>query len=343
MVLTFSLAACGDKLEDSKPASQVAAKVNSREISIHQVNFLLERMPGLTPEKTSEAKGQALDNLVDQELAVQQALEAKLDRNPKVMQTMEAARREILARAYMEQAVAGKPKPSAEEVKAYYREHPELFAERKIYRVQEISFPAKPETVAAVREQAERAKHGDELLNSLRSRGIQAAASIFVKPAENIPLEMLPRLSQMKEGQSGIFENGDQAALVTVIKAAPEPLSEEAARPIIEQFLTRRQNAELVKTTVRRLREQAKIEYVGEFGKEALAARQAREAEETREAQEAKKARETARLAQEAESAKRAEEMRKRRQAAEAERSQAPSRLPAPPEDTISKGLSTLK
>lgn len=342
MVLTSTLAACGPG-EGDKPASQVAAKVNSGEISVHQVNFLLERMPGVTPEKAAETRREILDTLVDQELAVQKAMEAKLDRDPKVMQTMEAARREILAKAWMEQAVAGKSKPSPEEIKTYYREHPELFAERKIYRMQEIAFPNRPELVAQVRGQVEKGRSGEEILNALKARGVQAGATLIVKPAENLPLEVLPKLSELKDGQSGIFESGETAALVTLVKATPEPLSEEAARPAIEQFLARRQAGELVKETLHQLRDQAKIEYVGEFGKEAEAARLAREAEAARKAQEAKAAREAARLAQETESARRAEEMRKAREAADAERSKSPSRLPAAPEETIAKGLSGLK
>lgn len=340
-----ALAACSNRGEDGKPASQVAAKVNSGEISIHQINFLLQRTPGLTPEKSAEAKRKILDELVNQELAVQQALEAKLDRDPKVMQSMEAARREILARAYLEQAVAGKNRPTPEEVKAYYREHPELFADRRIYRVQEIGFAADPKVVAAVREQIAKAKSGEDLLNRLRAEGIQAAGAVMVKPAESISLDILPQLSRMKDGQSAIFENGGRASLITLIESASEPVAEEAARPVIEHFLTGRQTDELAKAALQELRRKARIEYVGEFGKEAEAARLAREAEATRQAREAQAAREAARLAQAAEAAKKTEEMQKTREAAEAERRKAPSpvRLPPPSDGTISKGVSNLR
>jgi len=345
ILFIFALAACSDRANDGKPASQVAAKVNSGEISIHQINFLLQRTPGLTPEKSTEAKRKILDGLVDQELAVQQALEAKLDRDPKVMQTMEAARREILSRAYLEQAVAGKTRPTPEEVKTYYREHPELFAERRIYRVQEIGFTADPKVVVAVREQIAKAKSGEELLNGLRAQGIRVVGAVMVKPAESISLDILPQLSRMKDGQSAIFENADRASLVTLIGTTSEPMTEEAARPVIEQFLARRQTDELAKEAMQELRKKARIEYVGEFGKEAEAARLAREAEAARLAQEAQAARETARLAQAAEAAKKTEEMQKPREAAETEHSRSPSpaRPPPPSEGSINKGISGLK
>lgn len=345
MLSASLLAACDKKEGPPPPATQVAARVNTGEISIHQVNRLLKQTAGLSPEQAGDARRQILDNLVDQELAVQQALAAKLDRNPAVMQNLEAARRDVLARAYLEQAAAGKAPPGAAEVQAYYREHPELFAERKIYRLQEIVFTAPPETIAAVRAQLPKVKSSAELLAALKGRGIKATAAIGVKPAENIALDLLPRLAPLKPGESLLFEKGNRAAIVTVVASTPEAIGEERARPFIEQYLKRRQSSEQIRTTLQQLRQEAKIEYVGEFGKEAAQARRQKEAEAARQAKEAQEAREAARLAQEAEAARRAEESRKTREEAQAarERARAPAgRLPPPSDGVIGRGLSGL-
>ena len=101
-LLITGLAACGNK-ESTKPASQIAAKVNSGEISVHQVNYVLSRTPAAAkPEAAPKLRREILDRLIDQELAVEQAIEKKLDRAPDVLMTIENARREILARAYVE-------------------------------------------------------------------------------------------------------------------------------------------------------------------------------------------------------------------------------------------------
>ena len=100
---TLVLGACGDRPPEKKAASQVAAKVNDGEISVHQINFVLQRTPNIPAAKAEAAKRQVLESLIDQELAVQQAMEAKLERTPNVMQAIESARREILARAFIEQ------------------------------------------------------------------------------------------------------------------------------------------------------------------------------------------------------------------------------------------------
>ena len=66
------LAGCGDKKKE-KPASQTAAKVNKEEITVHQINFVLQQQRGLAPEQAASASKQVLERLIDQELSMQKA------------------------------------------------------------------------------------------------------------------------------------------------------------------------------------------------------------------------------------------------------------------------------
>lgn len=157
MTVSLIAAGCG-KSEGKKAATQVAAKVNKEEISVHQINNVLSRSNNIPPEQAKAASRQILDKLVDQELMVQQAIEKKLDRDPKVMQVLEGARREILSRAYADQIMANASKPSADEIRSFYAGHPELFSQRRIFNLQEIAVTAGPETYDALREEVARAK-----------------------------------------------------------------------------------------------------------------------------------------------------------------------------------------
>src|SRR5688500_4503955 len=123
---------CG-KTEEKKPATQVAARVNSTEITVSQVNAVLVRTPNVTPETADRIKREILDKLVDQEVAKQQAIEKQLDRQPETLRKLESARTDILVGAYFEQIAAKQPRPSPEEAKEYFSKHPELFSKRRIY------------------------------------------------------------------------------------------------------------------------------------------------------------------------------------------------------------------
>src|SRR5690348_11528190 len=77
--VVLGLAACGNK-DVEKPASQIAVKATSGEISVHQLNNLWPR-PGASPaqpEAAQKIRRETLNKLVDQELAVEQALEKSL-------------------------------------------------------------------------------------------------------------------------------------------------------------------------------------------------------------------------------------------------------------------------
>lgn len=301
ILTTLGLAACSDRGDGNKPASQVAARVNASEISIHQVNFALQRTPGLAPEQVGEAKRQILDELVDRELAVQEALTAKLDRNPAILQSIDAARRDILARAYLDQVTAAAAQPTGDEIAAYYRRHPELFTGRKIYHMHEIELPARPEIIGMVREQMALGKNAADLLAWFKGRHLKIGGRVTIKPAEKIDLGMLPGLATMKEGQTALFENGPGATVVTVLAAIAEPLAEDDAKPLIDQYLRRQRSEALEKETTRALRAKAKIEYLGEFSQDAEAARKRKAAEAARQVELARQAREAARLARAAE------------------------------------------
>ena len=85
---------------------------------------------------------------------MQKAAELKLDREPRVMQQLEAAGASSW-RAPTWKGPARRPsKPTPEDVAKYYDANPALFKERRIYSLQEIAIEAKPEQVAQLRSEA---------------------------------------------------------------------------------------------------------------------------------------------------------------------------------------------
>lgn len=253
-------------------ATQVAARVNGDEITVHQVNYFLARNRNVTPEVAARAKREILDGLIDRHLASQKAIDSRLDRSPNVVQAIEAAKSEILARAYLEQVVATLPEPAPWEIQKYYSEHPELFAQRRVFDLEEFAFVAKDDVAAGLRELSSRARSMQEVAEWLRSRGVNFVANHGARAAEQIALDILPRLQAMKEGRIQLFDaGGGRYQVIRVLAAKVEPVDEATATPRIKQFLVNRRSSEVIAKQMRQIKEQAKIEFVGEFAGGAAA------------------------------------------------------------------------
>jgi EpsD family peptidyl-prolyl cis-trans isomerase len=257
------LAACGEKKEGG--ATQTAAKVNKDEVTVHQINFVLQQQRNLRPEQTDAASKQILERLIDQQLALQKAEEAKIDRDPRVMQQLEAARREIISRAYLEKVGEAAPKPTPEEIKAYYDEKPALFSQRRIYQIQEISIEAPQDRLPEIRERLGAAKNVNEFVQYLQASGLRFSGNQAVRAAEQLPLASLDALSKLKDGQALVVPTATGAQVAVLAGSRMQPVSEEQARPAIEQFLLNERRRKLVEEEVKAMRAAAKIEYVGKF------------------------------------------------------------------------------
>jgi EpsD family peptidyl-prolyl cis-trans isomerase len=258
MVPLFLLPPAGcERAAADRPATQLVAKVNGTEISVHQL-----RVGGAGTNPASAA--QALEKVIDRELLVQKALAAKLDRDPQVQQSIENARRQLLAQAYLERTASAGAGSTRDEVRAFYAENPALFAERRIYRLRELTVSA-PDMVDVLRAEAVKARDLDELGAWLRVRNAKYSVDAVEQPAEQLPLSFLPRLAAMKPGEIAVFATPLGASVIQLLHAEEAPLTEPQAAPLIEQFLAGRRRLETAAAEVKRLREVATIEYLGEF------------------------------------------------------------------------------
>ncbi|MEW5787542.1 MAG: EpsD family peptidyl-prolyl cis-trans isomerase [Pseudomonadota bacterium] len=277
LALTLVLAGCGDKKEE-KGATQVAARVNSEEITVHQLNFELAKLGNMSPEQSKKVANQVLKAMVDQQLLVQKAIEEKVDRDPQVLQALEAAKRQVLSQAYL-QKISGTPaQPSDAEIADYYAKHPELFAERRIYRLQEVNVQVTAENQAQVKAQLAQSGNMNDFAQWLKAQNIPARAGQTVKPAEQLPMELLPKLSKMKDGQAITMAGAGSLNILILAGSQAQPLNEQQAKPVIERYLANAAKRKVAEAELEKLRAAGKVEYMGEYaeaGKE-----QAKPAEE---------------------------------------------------------------
>lgn len=247
--------------EGSKPGTaggQVLARVNSQEVSVHQLNRLITDQGGATPAQRNDLT----ERLIDRELAVQQALAAKLDRQPDVMLRLEEARRDVLAAAWSERAAGHVSAPAQNDVARYYSDHPGLFAERKLYRLQELAVPSDSPLVDEMAARLQRGERVPELRAWLRAQGARFSDQSIVRSAEQLPIESVEKLRQAQPGGAVAFRSTRALTVYQVQSAEPMPVAWSAAEPVIRAYLATQARNQAVSGEMQRLRKQARIEIV---------------------------------------------------------------------------------
>lgn len=251
--------------------SQVAVRINKGEVSVHQIHAVLKRQPRLLAEQPEAAASKVLEALVEQELAAQAAVDKGLDREPDILQALQLARREVLARAYQEQLAAKASGPSSDEVDRYYDAHPAIFAQRRLYMLQEFAVDATAAQATGLAALAKRAKSADEVENLLREAGLKQRSRRFVQAAEDVPAVVLEPLSKLEKGQSLAVTLGAMPRIFTLLDVQSAPIERRQAADVIAGYLVSERKRQLVAPAMKALRDAAEITYQGAFAKAATA------------------------------------------------------------------------
>jgi EpsD family peptidyl-prolyl cis-trans isomerase len=261
-LLGFALVGCGKK--EAGP-TQVVASVDGEEITVHQINDILAKATGVTPQTLPKVKIDILNGLVEQQLAINYAMAQKLERTPNVVAAIERAKRDIISRAAIDQLASALPKPTDDEAKKYYTDNPALFGQRRVFSLQEIALRKPNADLDRIRAEVSSAKTIEEVQSWLKENNIEFSLNAGVRPAEQIPLEILPQVQAVKDGQIALIEANEAYLVMRVVASRSQPVPEEKALPTIKTFLFNKSSSEAIKAATADMKAKAKIVYFGEF------------------------------------------------------------------------------
>lgn len=253
------VSACSRAGEDSAPVTQVVARVNGTEITIHQLQFAMARAGD------SGGRAQVLDTLIDQELMAQQALQEALDRNPEVLRALEAQRTRTLAQAWSEQRLAKLVDPGAVEIRRFYDAHPELFSERKAYEFDELSLAEDAVPIDELRARAGSAGDISGVARWLDDRSVAFGRRRSTQTADALPMEVAREFHAMRIGTIAVIAAPRAIQVVQLRATQPQPLRLEQASPIIARYLRGQRRRTVLHNDLAELRGKSRIERLGEF------------------------------------------------------------------------------
>jgi len=257
LLLPAFLLGCLDR-QTQTTDSPVLARVNGSEITHHQFERALTKTGFAAP--ADAVREEVALKLIDRELALQAALAGKLDRRPDIMLRLEEARRDILAAAWADRIASEVPPVSREDVARYYKSHPGLFAERAIYRLHEMTVSVDQAGLDELKQHLVAGGRVDGLPEWMRSHGLAFNDQRVIRAAEQLPIEVLPRLSALAVGEHLIFESPRGVIIYTLLDVQAAPVAWEAAEARIYAYLKKRNGRVSVEREMRRMRADASIE-----------------------------------------------------------------------------------
>ena len=261
VVASLALAACTGHKKD---ATQAAARVDGSEITVHEIKYRLQR-ERVRQDQEEQASHKVLEQLIDEQLLVEKAEKIKVDQDPAAQQAMAAARREVLARAYVEQAAQGVPAPAETALRTYFDNNDALFAHRRIYTLQEYLARVPVDKLPALSALVEGGKPSSAVEAWFKAQDVQFRAKESTAPAEQIPLNSLKRLAAVDDGHGLIAALGEQVHITYVASSVPAPVTFDKARQAIAQFLATEARRKATEGNLGALRSVAQVTYAAPY------------------------------------------------------------------------------
>ncbi len=126
---------------DKRPTGEVAATVGGKEITVRDLRAEIAGANLTDPKQVKQAEQQALQQIVVRTLLANAARDQGIDKTPDFAVAKQRAIDSLLAQSLEAKVVAGVPPPTREEAQSFVSSHPDIFAERKIFVVDQIRIP----------------------------------------------------------------------------------------------------------------------------------------------------------------------------------------------------------
>jgi EpsD family peptidyl-prolyl cis-trans isomerase len=131
------LVGCGNKT----PTGQVVATIKGKEVTSAELNSELNGFAAPNPQIRKAAEQQALNAIIARKVLAQAAEKAGVGKTPEFALQERKLHETLLVQTWQAQIAKTVPAPSKEEVDKFVADHPDLYAARKVFVVEQIRFP----------------------------------------------------------------------------------------------------------------------------------------------------------------------------------------------------------
>ena len=213
------LAGCGGKAEDSGQMldkGQVVATVDGKDVTVYELNAELQgkQLP-TDPKQRKLAEQAALQQLISRKILADIALERKLDKSPNYLLQERRARDALLVQMLQQQISSQVPRPTREDAGRFIEQNPALFAQRKIFTLDQIAFAGPIDAAAAKRLMP--LKTLTEVEQELTTDGVKYQRRAAALDSLSVPPALLKQITALPPGEVFVVPSGGGVLTANVI------------------------------------------------------------------------------------------------------------------------------
>ena len=221
----IALAGCGKKQEAPAVVGQVIAHIGPDDVTQQELDneFRLDNVPA--DKRTDDVIKAVLGRILERKYLDQQAIAAKLDREPTVHLDLLRSRGQILAGAYVQRELGSKVSAiSKNEIDTYIQGHPDQFSKRQIFDIEQVSFPptSNMDTLSA---DTKDFKTIDQVEAKLNELGIKYSRGPGALDSATMPSQMLTALEARKPDDVFFIRSRNSASFFKVTSVEDKPLT----------------------------------------------------------------------------------------------------------------------
>lgn len=246
------LAGCGS---DEAPSGQVVATVDGVEITQSELNAELGNRRAPTAEGQKQLQMAVLNQMIARVLLANAAKEQGLDKTPEAAIAKQRAEQVALIEMLQKKLGSTAPAVSDDEVAQFIADNSEIFANRRIYVVDQIIVASPP---PALLKGLEPVQTLDEARQELAKYNLPSNSAVGVVDALTVPPQFAKQIAALPANAVFIVPGQGSIRINHIRESQVSPVSGNDASRLAREMLVQRRTGQQVQDAVTRIPEQGR-------------------------------------------------------------------------------------
>lgn len=230
----LALAACGGKADT--PTGQVVANVNGEEITTTDLESELNGAAAPTPEGQKNLQRMALENIINRTILAQAAEAEGLAKGPEFAVIERKAKQAALVELLQRKLGKTIPQPGNEEIDNFISDNPSMFANRRIFVVDQIVVPQANEEMLKALQPVKSMAEAQTVLQKLNVKGNN---TVGVIDALTVPPQAAQQIAALPPGEVFIIPANGALRINNIRSSQVDPITGAQAQAIAKELLSR--------------------------------------------------------------------------------------------------------